>query len=301
MPCFHPWPLRRPGERPIVVSCGQCVGCRLERSRQWAMRCVHESQLHKENCFITLTYRDDALVERYLFGHHKRTGLPVYAGTLYKRHFQDFIRRLRRFMGSERIAYFHCGEYGEEYRRPHYHALIFGMDWPDKLPHKSGAGNSGRLFTSAALERLWGQGFCTTGALTFQSAAYCSRYIMKKITGDLAESHYERVCLETGEIRGLLPEYITMSLKPAIGLEWFNKFREDVYPADEVICQGRATKPPRFYDKVLRRENPEVYDAIKAGRQDCANEHHGDETHARLRVREAVRLAQLTSLKRELE
>lgn len=301
MPCYHPWPLRRPGERSILVSCGQCVGCRLERSRQWAVRCVHEAQLHKENCFITLTYRGEELVEKYLHSYHKRTGFPVFAGTLYKRHFQDFIRRLRRFMGSERIAYFHSGEYGDEYRRPHYHALIFGMDWPDKVPHKSAAGNSGRLFTSAALERLWGHGFCTTGALTFESAAYCARYIMKKITGDLAVSHYERVCIETGEIRGLLPEYCTMSLKPAIGLEWFNKFREDVYPSDEVIVRGKACNPPRFYDKVLKREDGESYDAVKAARQEQGNKRHVDSTHARLQVRETVRLAQVSSLKRELE
>lgn len=294
MPCYHSWPLRRPGQRTILVPCGQCVGCRLERSRQWAMRCVHEAQLHKENCFITLTYRDDALREKYLHSYHKRTGSPVYAGTLYKRDFQDFIRRLRRFMGSERIAYFHAGEYGDEYRRPHYHALIFGMDWLDRLPYKT-------LFTSAALERLWGHGFCTTGALTFESAAYCARYIMKKVTGDLAARHYERTCLETGEIRGLLPEYITMSLKPAIGLEWFNQFREDVYPSDEVICRGVSTRPPRFYDKQLKRLDPEGYAAIKAAREARANEHHGDNTTARLRVREVVRLAQISTLKREVE
>ena len=77
MACFHPITAWRAnvgvnagtGKVPIVfkkeygipdtemqVPCGQCIGCRLERSRQWAIRCVHEASLHPINCFITLTY-----------------------------------------------------------------------------------------------------------------------------------------------------------------------------------------------------------------------------------------------------
>jgi len=267
-----------------MVPCGQCVGCRLERSRQWAVRCVQEAQLHEENCFITLTYSDK--------------NLPA-GGTLVKKHFQDFMKRLRRFMDGERISFFHCGEYGEKSRRPHYHALIFGMDWPDKQVYKRSP--RGDVYTSKALERLWGWGFCTTGALTFESAAYCARYVMKKVTGDLARAHYERVDPETGEITQLVPEYVTMSLKPAIGLEWLRRFEGDVYPSDEVVVRGRAMRPPRFYDKKLKRKNREVYELIKKRRELEALQHRANNTKERLRVRETVKLAQISNLKRELE
>lgn len=271
--------------RTIQVPCGQCVGCRLERSRQWAVRCVQEAQLHDENCFLTLTYSDK--------------NLP-HGGTLVKKHFQDFMKRLRRFMGKEKISYFHCGEYGGKTRRPHYHALIFGMDFPDKKLYKNGFDGS-PLYASKTLERLWGWGFCTIGAVTFESAAYTARYIMKKVTGDLAAKHYQVVDQETGEIHDLLPEYITMSLNPAIGKEWFNRFRGEVFPNDEVVMRGREMRPPRFYDKQLRKLDPEGYDEIKKLREAKASKYAKNNTKARLRVRETVKLAQISNLKRSLD
>lgn len=48
---------------PVTIPCGQCIGCRLEKSRQWAIRCVHEASLYENNCFITLTYSPENLPE----------------------------------------------------------------------------------------------------------------------------------------------------------------------------------------------------------------------------------------------
>jgi len=56
-------------DRQISLPCGQCIGCRLERSRQWAMRCIHEAQLHQNNCFITLTYDDEHLPKDLSLDH----------------------------------------------------------------------------------------------------------------------------------------------------------------------------------------------------------------------------------------
>ena len=47
----------------IYIPCGGCIGCRIDRSRQWALRCVHEASLHSTNSFITLTYNDENLPE----------------------------------------------------------------------------------------------------------------------------------------------------------------------------------------------------------------------------------------------
>ena len=104
-------------DQPIEVPCGQCIGCRLERSRQWAVRCVHEASLYKNNCFVTLTYSDDKLPSD---------------GSLHFDHFQKFMKRLRRFYDDSRIRFFHCGEYGEQYSRPHYHCCLFNFDFVDK-------------------------------------------------------------------------------------------------------------------------------------------------------------------------
>jgi len=122
---------------PLTIPCGHCIGCLLERSKQWAIRCVHEASLHKNNSFITLTYNDK--------------NLPKYK-TLQKKHFQLFMKRLRKKYGSN-IRFFHCGEYGDKYQRPHYHACIFGHDFKDKqlLFTKRGS----KTYVSQSLNKLW--------------------------------------------------------------------------------------------------------------------------------------------------
>ena len=127
-----------------------------------------------------------------------------------------------------------CGEYGEDFSRPHYHALLFNCFFPDRKKHSTGDSGS-VIYTSEALAKLWPFGFSSIGDVTFESAAYCSRYIMKKVTGDLAESHYETVDLSTGEVSARVPEFNRMSLKPGIGAEWIKRYNKDVYPRDVAI------------------------------------------------------------------
>lgn len=227
---------------PLDLACGQCIGCRVERSRQWALRCVHEASQHDRNCFVTLTYRP---------------GDVPPDGSLDVRHWQLFAKRMRKAIGPFRFL--HCGEYGETNFRPHYHALIFGQDFgrDRKLWRRDG---DQELFTSQQLEDLWGLGFCTIGRLNYQTAAYVARYTLKKVTGDKAEEHYRRIDLETGEEYSVRPEYATMSRRPGIGATWFDKFHRDVYPADEVIHEGRSYRPPVYYDRRL-----EVLDAGAGG------------------------------------
>ncbi len=268
----------------VALPCGRCIGCRIDRSRQWAVRCVHEASLYEDNSFITLTYAPDFLPE---------------GGTLIKRHFQLFMKRLRK-IAKKKIRYYHCGEYGEELGRPHYHALLFGYDFPDKILWKEIRGN--RIFTSGLLDETWGKGFCSVGAVSFQSAAYVARYILKKQLGRTAPAHYQTVDEVTGEIFNRLAEYTTMSLKPGIGSAWFDKFNSDVYPADYVVLQGKKFKTPRYYDKLVSRlEGEEFFDVIKAVREESALKRAHDNTAARLLVRETVHLSKLRRLGRELD
>ena len=105
------------GVEVIKLPCGQCIGCRIDRTKQWAIRCIHESKLHNKNCFITLTFNDEHLDS---------------AGSLQKRDFQLFMKRLRKRFPNDNIRYYHCGEYGEQLNRPHHHACLFNFDFPDK-------------------------------------------------------------------------------------------------------------------------------------------------------------------------
>lgn len=203
------------------------------------MRCVHEASLHEKNCFLTLTFNDE-----HLPGN----------GSLDVKYFQDFMKRLRFRYGSG-VRYYHCGEYGEQFGRPHYHACLFNFDFDDKVPWTKIQDN--QLWTSKALDSLWEFGFSSIGSLTFESAAYVARYVTKKITGSSARDHYA----------GRNPEYATGSKRPAIGAEWLKKYLRDVYPSDEVIMRGRSMRPPKYYDVLLERLFPDEYFGLKARRK----------------------------------
>ena len=268
----------------VSLPCGQCIGCRLERSRQWAMRCMHEAQLHQNNCFITLTYDD--------------THLPS-DQSLHYRDFQLFIKRLRKRYPTTKISYYMAGEYGESFGRPHYHACIFGLDFHDKkLWKRTPAGSL--IYRSSDLETLWPFGYSSIGDVNFESAAYVARYIMKKQTGKEAEKHYQYSDLETGEIIQMTPEFNKMSLKPAIGLNWYKKYQSDVYPHDYVVLRGQKIKPPKYYDNLYKNDNPYEYEKILALRENGAKLNHADNTYDRLTVKEQVVKAKLRKLKRTL-
>ena len=262
------------------VPCGQCIGCRLDYGLMWGMRCVHEAREHDQNCFITLTYDDEHL---------------PYGGSLVKEHHQKFMKKLRRRIEPRKIKAYLAGEYGEKLGRPHYHACLFGYDFPDKKLYRR---EPYPLYTSEILESLWGKGFCSVGELTFESAAYTARYCLKKVTGKRREEHYTRVVLETGELIHLVPEYAAIS--NGIGKEWYLKFGKQAFAYDEIIHEGRRRKPPRYYEEMLCRDEPELYEKVKTERMRFAKAHASDNTYERLRDKEIVKMAQAGMLKRSL-
>jgi hypothetical protein len=280
-----------PDYEEILIPCSRCVGCRLKYSREWAIRCTHEASLYEDNCFITLTYNDKSL---------------PYPPTLNVREFQLFMKKLRKRFPERRIRFFHCGEYGEKYGRPHYHAILFNFDFPDKTYWKKV--NDNKLYTSEILQELWPYGYSSIGSVTFESTAYVARYIMKKVTGDLAEKHYEKIDNRTGQIFHAKPEYTTMSRKPGIAKKWFDTCFSDVYPHDFVVLDKHdgskyTPKPPKYYDKLYEIEFPEDYDKLKKSRLESASTMKAlaNSTPDRLRVREEVSLARLGQLIRPLE
>lgn len=273
----------------IQLPCGQCTGCRLERSRQWAIRCQHETSMHEDNCFITLTYDNK--------------NLPA-DGSLDKIHYQKFMKRLRKKFPSQKIRFYHCGEYGDQLGRPHYHALLFGFDFKDKTYHKK-TKIGDILYTSEILDKLWGKGHCYIGSATFESAAYVARYIMKKINGEQKFDHYNEIDESTGEIIcSLEPEYTTMSRRPGIGKKWWDKYKQDVYPSEEVIIKkgGKniAIPPPKYYENQYEIDNPVQHQQMKQRREKAAKENASENTPERLLVKETIANKRLNQLPREL-
>ncbi len=297
MPCYHPIPMwyskvvnKETGKRSltanygnawrplgrlpetIYVPCGQCVGCRLEYSRQWAMRCVHEFETAgRVGSFITLTYNPD--------------NLPP-DGRVHKDHYQKFMKRLRKKFGNG-LRFFACGEYGHQYKRPHYHAIIFGLHLPDLMIHTVKHGY--QYYRSPILERLWPYGFSLVGNVTFESAAYVARYVFKKQKGD--------------DVDDSLQPFVLMSRMPGLGHDWYDKYKEQVYPNDFIVIRDGVTcKPPQYYDSLLEKDNPELYEQVKKARQDKyrRDESMTTEEYEIAQVQERLKAKKLIKLVRRL-
>lgn len=269
---------------PLTVPCGKCLGCRKETARQWAVRMMHESQMHEESAFLTLTYDEEHIpFDRGL----DREAVPA------------FVKRLRKRIEPRRISYFQCGEYGADGSRPHYHLALFGYNFPDRTRWTTRDGN--QCWRSATLEELWPFGFSEIGSLTFGSATYIARYVTKKVANherkdrdvhEAEHARYERYDFDTGEIYYVPREFATMSLKPAIGRTWIEKFWRDVYPNDEVVVRGKTCRPPRYYDRFMDLEDEKggsserraIIKEVRASR--LASLGFGDTTEERLRMSE---------------
>lgn len=230
------------------IPCGQCIGCRLMRKDEWKSRIILEGKMHECASFVTLTYDQEHLPEDY---------------SLSKHHAQTWVKRLRKVLGELRIRYFLCGEYGGEKLRPHYHAIIFGFDFPDKTPwRKTGSGEVS--YRSELLERTWTLGHSEVGTFTPASAGYVAGYSIKKISGNPADEHYRRMNPETGQIYQVTPEFILMSSRPGIGKPWMDEYKADVEESTFIIIEGQRKPLPRYFKRHL--EGRDLADK-KLGRQ----------------------------------
>lgn len=278
--------------RSLFLPCGRCARCRLERSRQWAVRCVHESKLYERNSFVTLTYDDKHL--------------PVDRGLRYQ-DFQLFMKRLRKRFFSSTIRFYMCGEYGEDrdehglvtgrLGRPHYHALLFNCGFRDQLYFKSTSGIT--LFTSKILSELWPLGHSLIGDVTFKSAAYVARYCMDVVNGKDALGRYSICDESSGLVLDREREFSRMSLRPGIGAPWLLKFKSDVYPRGEVLANGKLSKSPRYYDDLYERGGGDLGFAQQL-RYERGQAQFQDNTDERLFAKEIVALAGLAQLTRSL-
>lgn len=299
--------------RQLTLACGQCAGCRLEKSRQWAIRCIHEAKQHKHNCFITLTYNNEHLPEDQ---------------QLVKQHATRFMKRLREHAARENrlgkggaatvltqsrptkqnavtpaagrpnIRFYMAGEYGGKTGRPHYHYCLFNCDFADKK-YLSTTKAGSKIYTSATLEKLWTYGMSSIGEMTFESAAYTARYIMEKQTGKNKTT--EVINTSTGEISKKIDQYNQMSRRPGIGLQAFERWHKDWYPEGQLTVRGHKSNTPRYYDKLHKKLDPLLHEELELHRYREGTKHVQDQTKERLNVREQVLKAKISSLKRHTD
>lgn len=229
------------------------MGCRLEKRRQLAIRATLEAKMHEENIFVTLTYSDENLVIGY---QHP---------TLVEEHLTDFWKRLRTALkrhpeyftkeSENECRYLASGEYGDESNRPHYHAIIFGLDFVDKALYKTEGDN--RLYHSNTLDNLWTHGYGTIGTVSFAAASYVAKYAMKN------DSDHKEIWKEIG----VESQFARWSKKPGLGLSWLEKNYQDVYPSDELLINGQIMSSIKYFDRKIGEGNELLLHAIKQVRQ----------------------------------
>lgn len=248
------------------------------------MRAFHEALLHTrywrdpetqitteipDSTVITLTFNDEHLPPNLALDH---------------KIFQRFMKRLRKSKGAENsIRYLMCGEYGGKYKRPHFHAVIFGHTFADQYDSQDAGGQ--RQVMSEELNKLWSEritkespitniGRATVDSFSFAGAAYVAGYVAKKsstteILGPIVTT------LGTGgtiKYTALSPEYQKLSTgnKPNQGLggPWITKPHNlDRTYSDDFLMIGEWTFPiPKYYDLILSRVDPARWEAVQANR-----------------------------------
>lgn len=256
--------------RATSIPCGKCMGCRISRQDDWATRIRLEGKLHPVNSFVTLTYAPEHLPLDY---------------SLSKDHAVKWTKRLRRALEPHRIRFFLCAEYGAGNWRPHYHAIIFNYDFPDRTPWRV-APSGEPSFRSELLEKTWPLGHCEVGSFTPQSARYVAGYTLKKITGERALEHYRRMNPDTGEIHQVIPEFTLMSRNPGIGCGWYDENERDAFPSDFLIIDGERKPVPRYFHKKANDKKPMAMATVKIARRKAGRKPSRDKTPERMQARE---------------
>ena len=210
----------------LLVPCGQCMNCRIQKREEWTLRLMHEL-LYFDSCiFFTLTYSDEHLPPN---------------DSLVKKDLQDFFKRLRKRLGKRKIKYFATGEYGEEFGRPHYHIIMYGMDYlntDDRQMIKDS-------WNLADWNKLGRKPF---GDVSIQSIRYVVSYIEKKILGKQEEFAYD----------GVEPAFHLVS--KGIGKDFAMENHERLESTGSLQMFGFKRAIPRYYREVAEIPNDAARD-----------------------------------------
>lgn len=296
----------------IKIPCGSCIGCRLGKASNNADQIMLEAKCYNYNSVIHLTYDDLNLPINYIID--KETGEVFESETLKKEDVQKFIKRLKItfergkynnkvFPIQKNIRFAYCGEYGSKKERPHYHLILFNFR-PHDLKYWEKSKSGYNTYISDTVSKLWGKGIVKINDLSREMAEYIARYITKKWKGDNAKEIYKN--------KGKVPEFYNCSNRPGIGYMFYEKNKDKIYKTDEIFVNSlkgtRSKKPPKYFDKLLEREELAKMQEIKEQRKINAEEKlktmlkiTGWTEEEYLKMQENARKEKIKALKRQKE
>lgn len=235
MTCTRPWLFKDKEGVIRELPCRRCIACRISKAREWAVRCENELSYHRDSCFLTLTYNDEFLPPDL---------------SLKKKDVQLFFKRLRFSIQPKRIKVFYTGEYGDDFGRPHYHALVFG--WKPELKDLGFIGERGKrkYYSSKLINELWTYGNNYVGVLEPKSIGYVTRYCIKKLYGDPAkESYGDRV-------------HPFMHCSKGLGLQYAIDNADKIHE-EGVKIRGKSCGIPGYYYRKIDMDAQEASERAK--------------------------------------
>nr|QJB20008.1 MAG: replication initiator protein [Microvirus sp.] len=286
-----------------AVSCGQCINCRLRLQRDWAIRAAHESTLWPSSSFLTFTFDTPSMkrlcpLAKWSDPFDDFTPDPVKVPlkerySIVRQHMVKFNKDLRERLYPELVRFMYCGEYGDRYKRPHYHSIVFNYDFPDKKFYKRIGTKD--YFNSDLLSSLWPHGHAVISDFSFETASYVAGYMLQKVSGRGKDRHY----------KGLCPEFAGYSRMPGLGYEWFHRYWRDLYPSDECVVQlgdrKCVVRPPAYYDRLLKKFHPDVFEAVSLARRKDLVDLAEDHSYERLQAIHKCTVAKINRLVKNLE
>lgn len=231
---------KSPSYLHIKVPCGKCIGCKIDKSREYALRSMDEKYIHPVSCFVTLTLNN----ENNDFSLHKAE-------------FRSFMKRFRYFYGNN-IRFMAVGEYGSPKNsfRPHYHVIFYNFNFPDAKPFYTDQ-NVIYKRSKHFEENVWTKGYSVIGDVTLESSAYVARYCTKKLYDD----HKGYIV----KARNLEPEFLLSSRMPGLGYDYFMSNPHNLIKRGYSTLTNAKGQPikfsiPRYYRDIYKKFYPDEFE-----------------------------------------
>jgi hypothetical protein len=172
MNCVSPVRVRSNEGESFAVPCTKCLNCRIQNSREWSLRLMHERAYYDHSGFFTFTFSDVGLANREVAPWRMYSSVD-------RAELVKLMKRLRAKVAPRRLKYFAVGEYGEKYCRPHYHAIIFGedistVDWTME-------GTDPKYGIPYGSLPEWPYGHTYIGTVETDSCRYVAEYLQKEM------------------------------------------------------------------------------------------------------------------------
>jgi len=156
-------------------------------------------------------------------------------------YFQKFIKRLRKHYKDKYISYFHVGEYGERTKRPHHHAIIFGINFEEDRREMQVSKSGHIQYHSPTLEKIWACGRTSVQDCMSNNIIYTAQYTLKKFKNNEHNKRYRAK--------------MTFSNRCKMNVKYIRRYPELILKGYLEDKEGKKYAIPTSYKDTLKKED----------------------------------------------